>query len=221
MRQEYQTELFFPVKCYKFQASEDLRAETLEKVKTLQFKSFNEPAGVGTTNDIHKYQDFASIFAWFQQCIDTLHVDAGWNCDRLLINKGWANRSDKYTGHHHDAHRHPMSYVSGIFYLTEGPPTVFLDPLFQREWSSFYLDGFPLEESRKFYHAGSGGLIIFPSWLIHASVGNNSDIDRYTIAFNTFPQGDINTGGWNQPMARVTVEGWDSLGPLNLSDYAR
>ena len=220
MRQDYETELFFPVKCQRFQAPEDLTAETLEKVKALQFKSYNDPAGVGTTDDIHADQEFQSIFAWFQQCVDTLHVDSGWNCDRLVVNKGWANRSDAHTGHHHDAHRHPMSYVSGIFYLTEGPPTVFLDPLFQREWSSFYLDGFPLEESRKFYHAGPGGLLIFPSWLIHASVENDSEFDRYTMAFNTFPMGDVNQGGWGQPMAKVKVDGWNDIGPLNLNNYS-
>ena len=50
---------------------------------------------------------------------------------------------------------------------------------------------------------------------------NHEDVDRYTIAFNTFPQGNINSGGWNQPMVSVDVtSGWSQLGPLKLSDYA-
>lgn len=220
MRQKYQTENLFPVRTFFFKAPDSLVSETLEKAKQLTYRSYNDPYGVGTSNDIHANQDFRSTFAWFQECIDTLHKDNGWQCDRIVVNKGWVNRSDARSGHHHDAHRHPMSYLSGIFYLTEGPPTVFLDPIQQREWQQFHLDGGPHHECRKFVHAGVGGLVVFPSWLIHASVDNESEDDRYTIAFNTFPQGDLNSGGWDQPMARVKVEGWDDLGPLNLFDYA-
>ena len=45
--------------------------------------------------------------------------------------------------------------------------------------------------------------------------------DRYSIAFNTYPQGNLNSGGWEQPMVTVNVtSGWSQLGPLKLSDYA-
>ena len=57
--------------------------------------------------------------------------------------------------------------------------------------------------------------------MIHASVENHEDVDRYSIAFNTFPQGNLNSGGWEQPMVTVDVtSGWSQLGPLKLSDYA-
>ena len=114
-----------------------------------------------------------------------------------------------------------MSYLSGIFYLTEGPPTVFLDPIDKREWQQFHLDGGPARDCRQFLHGGVGGCFIFPSYMIHASVENNEDVDRYSIAFNTFPQGNLNSGGWEQPMVTVNVtSGWSQLGPLKLSDYA-
>ena len=63
--------------------------------------------------------------------------------------------------------------------------------------------------------------IPFPSWLVHASVENLGKEDRYSIAFNTYPQGNLNSGGWEQPMVTVNVtSGWSQLGPLKLSDYA-
>ena len=47
-------------------------------------------------------------------------------------------------------------------------------------------------------------------------------MQRFTIAFNTFPQGDINMGGWQRPMVNVPkVRGWDILGPLPLRDYKK
>jgi len=222
MRQKYQNVPLFPVRCFNFQASSSLVEDTLEKVKKLDYRRYNEPEGVGTSNDIHTNPEFNGLHDWFQKCIDTLHVDNGWQADRIVVNKSWVNRSDANTGHHHDPHRHPMSYLSGIFYLTEGPPTVFLDPLAQREWAQLHLDGGPAKDCRQFIHGGVGGCFIFPSYMIHASVENLEAIDRYSIAFNTFPQGNLNSGGWEQPMVTVDVSsGWSQLGPLNLSDYAR
>ena len=222
MRQKYENVPLFPVRCFNFKASSSLVEDTLEKVKKLDYRSYNEPEGVGTSNDIHANPEFRGLHDWFQKCIDTLHVDNGWQADRIVVNKSWVNRSDANTGHHHDPHRHPMSYLSGIFYLTEGPPTVFLDPLAQREWAQLHLDGGPARDCRQFLHGGVGGCFIFPSYMIHASVENNEDVDRYSIAFNTFPQGNLNSGGWEQPMVTVNVtSGWSQLGPLNLSDYAR
>ena len=84
-------------------------------------------------------------------------------------------------------------------------------------------DGGPEDESRYYYHGGPGGLILFPSYIVHSSVPNDSEFDRYTIAFNTFPSGNVNSGAWDRPMAEVTVRGWSptDLGPLRLDDYAR
>ena len=222
MRQKYENVPLFPVRCFNFKASSSLVEDTLEKVKKLDYRSYNEPEGVGTSNDIHANPEFRGLHDWFQKCIDTLHVDNGWQADRIVVNKSWVNRSDANTGHHHDPQRHPMSYLSGIFYLTEGPPTVFLDPLAQREWAQLHLDGGPARDCRQFIHSGAGGCFIFPSYMIHSSVENYEDVDRYSIAFNTFPQGNLNSGGWEQPMVTVDVtSGWSQLGPLNLSDYAR
>ena len=219
MRQNYLPLNFFPIKCYEFRCSQLLLDNTLGLVKDLEYKSFNEPTGVLTSADIQQRESFAPLMSWFQQCVDTMHVDTGLNCDRLVVNKAWSNKSVGESGHHLDAHRHPMSYYSGIFYLTQGAPTIFVDPLFQREWGSFYLDGTVDRELA--YHGGAGGLLLFPSYMIHASAPNNEDIDRYSIAFNTFPSGDINLGGHGLPMARVKTEGWKNLGPLNLDEYAR
>ena len=187
MRQEYNNFNLFPVRCWNFQASDALVSDTLDKVMKLDYRKYNPDGGVGTSNDIHANPEFRGLHDWFQQCIDTLHADNAWQADRIVVNKSWVNRSDAEKGEHHAPHRHPMSYFSGIFYLTEGPPTVFLDPLAQREWAQFFLDGGPMEDSRQFIHTGAGGCFIFPSYLIHASVENLGKVDRYSVAFNTFP----------------------------------
>ena len=219
MRQDYLPLNFFPIQCYEFRCSQILLDNTLNLVKDLKYSAYNEPTGVKTSPDFQDREVFAPLMSWFQQCVDTIHFDTGLDCDRLAVNKAWANRSLAKSRHHHDAHRHPMSYLSGIFYLTPGAPTIFVDPLFQREWGSFHLDGTVAQELA--YHGGPGGLIVFPSYMIHASLPNVDDVDRYSIAFNTFPTGNINSGGHGQPMSKVKVDAWKDLGPLKLSDYAR
>ena len=217
MRQKYDELPLFPVRTFTFIAPEDLLDDTLEKCKKLQYKEYNPPGGVGTSDDIHINDDFKGIIDWFQECMDTLHADEGWYTDRVAVCKAWVNRSDKESSHCHDAHRHPMSLMSGIFYLTNTPyaPTIFLDPIDKREWDAFSVDGTRDEFHRQYVTPKRGGLIIFPSWLIHASMPNNSLDDRYTIAFNTFPMGDINKGGWDRPMVQID----NPLGPLDLGEY--
>ena len=221
MRQEYTYQPLFPVNCYTFRAPAGLAENALKKAKDLEYKSFNPPGGVGTSDDITTNKDFHYLHRWFQECSDTLHCDNGWNCDRLVVNKSWVNRSDARTGEHHMPHRHPMSYLSGVFYLTEGPPTVLVDPLAQREWAQFHLDG-DVHTREVGVHPGPGGLFLFPSYMVHGSITNTSEHDRYTIAFNTFPSGQVNSGGWDRSMVDVAVKGWDdNLGALRLDEYGR
>ena len=220
MRQLYETQSMFPIRCFSFKAPDGMNADVKEAVKKLEYRNYNAEYGVGTSSSILKHPDFFYLHEWFQCCIDTLHIDNGWNCDRIVINKSWVNRSDAGTGHHHAPHRHPMSFLSAIYYLTEGPATQFIDPLSQREWAQLHLDGAPITDSTQFIHPRPGGLFIFPSYMIHASEPNFETTDRYSIAFNTFPQGNINMGGWDESMLNIEkVEGWSDLGPLNISDY--
>ena len=222
MRQEYQNNDLFPVKCWSFNSPKGMAEDTLAKVKELEFRNYNAQYGVGTSDEMNKMPQFHDLHVWFQSSIDTLHVDNGWHCDRIVVNKSWANRSDAQSGHHHAPHRHPMSYLSGIYYLTEGPATIFIDPLHVREWAQLHLDGGPNEETTQYVIPRPGGLFVFPSYLIHSSDPNNTDIQRFSIALNTFPQGAINAGAWDNNMLTIgKVQGWDDLGPLNLAEYAK
>ena len=221
MRQEYHTNLLFPVRCFSFKSSQALLKDTYAKVQDLDYRNYNAASGVGTTDQLHDRKDFYDLHQWFQDCIDTLHADNSWTCDRIIINKSWANRSDASSGHHHSPHRHPMSFLSAIYYITEGVPTVFVDPLQQREWAQLHVDGGPIEDSTQYVHPKPGGLFIFPSYMIHSSDPNYESKDRFTISFNTFPSGSVNAGGWDRPMVEIDIKGWKDLGPLNLSKYLK
>ena len=221
MRQDYKDIPLFPIRCWSFKAPSKLRIDTLDEMKKLEYRDYNADGAVGTSEEMTRLPQFHDIHEWFQHCVDTVHADNSWTCDRIVVNKSWANRSDAHSGHHHYPHRHPMSYLSGVWYATEGTATCFVDPVHQREWGQFHLDGGPITDSTQYVHPIPGCLFLFPSYLIHSSEPNHSNVDRFTIAFNTFPSGSINAGGWDLPMAKVTVDGWKDLGPLELSKFLK
>ena len=221
MRQDYKDIPLFPIRCWSFKAPSKLRIDTLDEMKKLEYRDYNADGAVGTSEEMTRLPQFHDIHEWFQHCVDTVHADNSWTCDRIVINKSWANRSDAHSGHHHYPHRHPMSYLSGVWYATEGTATCFVDPVHQREWGQFHLDGGPITDSTQYVHPIPGCLFLFPSYLIHSSEPNHSNVDRFTIAFNTFPSGSINAGGWDHPMARVKVDGWKDIGPLELSKFLK
>ena len=221
MRQDYKEIPLFPIRCWSFKAPSKLRIDTLEGMKKLEYRDYNADGAVGTSEEMTRLPQFYDIHEWFQHCVDTVHADNSWTCDRIVINKSWANRSDAYSGHHHYPHRHPMSYLSGVWYATEGTATCFVDPVHQREWGQFHLDGGPITDSTQYVHPIPGCLFLFPSYLIHSSEPNHGDDNRFSIAFNTFPDGSINAGGWDHPMARVKVDGWKDIGPLELSKFLK
>ncbi len=225
-RQEYNTENIFPIRCWSFQASQELTETTLEAAQEIDYRSYNEDGmgagGTGTTDDIQTLEQFRPAMEWIQKCVDTLHFDNGWCCDRLIVNKAWCNQARPDSGHHHIPHRHPMSFLSCVFYLTDGAPTIFLDPVDKREWGQLHLDG-GLDGGAFHYHGGPGGLIFFPSYMVHGSAPHyDSEITRFSMAANVFPQGDINMGGWQRPMVNIPkIRGWEILGPLPLKDYKK
>ena len=221
MKQDYKDIPLFPIRCWSFKAPSKLRIDTLDEMKKLEYRDYNADGAVGTSEEMTRLPQFHDIHEWFQHCVDTVHADNSWTCDRIVINKSWANRSDAHSGHHHYPHRHPMSYLSGVWYATEGTATCFVDPVHQREWGQFHLDGGPITDSTQYVHPIPGCLFLFPSYLIHSSEPNHSNVDRFTIAFNTFPSGSINAGGWDLPMAKGTVDGWKDLGPLELSKFLK
>lgn len=201
---KYTEKLWFPVRVWEFRSDPSLLNRALLDMGTTVFRSYNPDGGVGTSfPHLETYPQWKPLTKWFEKCANELLHDNGWIASELRVTSMWANRSDARSGHHHTPHRHPMSYLSGIYYVQGSAPTMFVDPLAQREWAQLHLDGGPLEETRITYSPAPGTLLIFPSYLVHGSVPNDRNEDRYTVAVNFFPYGDINMGAWDEPMMRV------------------
>lgn len=199
----------FPTDVYEFRlGSEDMwmADQALEYIKTLELAMYNFPAGVRTSRgDIHKEEQMAPLTGFFHDCLDYIRCDLALQAEELRISLSWANWAPPNSGACHPLHRHNYSYLSGVFYFTEGSETVFQDPVDIRNLDTLeiirdYFDG-PYEK----FQAEPGKLLVFPGWLRHYSNPHSGDESRYTMSFNSLPHGAVNAGPQGVPMARINV----------------
>lgn len=109
----------------------------------------------------------------------------------LKITQSWLNYTKK--GEFHHKHNHNNSLVSGVFYTHATPqtdkiyfykqitPALHIEP---KEWNIW-------NSSSWWIPVNAGDLIIFPSTLEHMVMPVESDSERISLAFNTFPVGKL------------------------------
>ena len=108
--------------------------KVIEFLKTYPAMQSNLPEGVITSRpDIHTIKDdvcpeLDQLFGWFEQCLQEYRTTYKLYCDNLEITLAWSNHAPAGSGFGHPLHRHPMSYLSAVYYLTDGAPTFFDDP---------------------------------------------------------------------------------------------
>ena len=119
---------------------------------------------------------------------DNLGVDLA-SYNHVEISETWGNVLKKYE--HHPVHTHSNHVFSGILYLTDGNPTTFLDPRPAADCFSLnYKDNKQCFYGARFVSpAVPNTLVIFPSWLGHFVVPNQTDTVRKSVSFNILLRG--------------------------------
>lgn len=172
----------FPVEIFSWKWDGDME-DILYKAKKL--KQFGP-----SVPDLQNNEEFEELFKFFHKCLGEIKDFYDLQCDELRIVTAWMNKYVTNTGQ--DYHQHPMSAFSGCFYLTDGTPTSFKDPITVRQYESIIPISRKNADRYKDLPAAKGNLIIFPYWLEHG-LWNNSPKDRWSLAFNSLPNGRINT----------------------------
>lgn len=122
----------------------------------------------------------------------------GHDIQGVSICNSWVNEVNP--GDRIHAHMHTNSYISGVFYLTEGSPIEFFDKgINDRIFSFLPLKIFDPNNSRSWssvlLKAEPGKLILFPSELYHGVCQHNDSYIRKSIAFNSVPKGAFGDSG--------------------------
>ena len=109
--------------------------------------------------------------------------------DHVEVTETWGNVLKK--GEDHPIHTHSNHVFSGVFYLTDGNPTIFMDPRPAADCFSLNYK----EDVQCFYGARvatpavPNTLVIFPSWLGHLVTPNRTEEVRKSISFNIILRG--------------------------------
>jgi uncharacterized protein (TIGR02466 family) len=122
---------------------------------------------------------------------------------KFNLENSWANKHN--AADLSPEHYHGNSLISGVFYLdtdkNSGPITFFKDKTHYNLWTETVRVDFNYQDKdsktlANYYNSQSvqffpqkNDLILFPSILNHEVAPNNSNITRYSLAFNLFPRG--------------------------------
>jgi uncharacterized protein (TIGR02466 family) len=179
---------------------QDVSSECLEYIKGCEYKRFPADNGYGTPNkfllDLKELHPLKSqIMASCEHFLyDVLDVDKS---IKFEITNSWANKHLK--GDESGAHTHVNSMISGVFYVQTNEqsgeilfhkektnynifmPTVNI-PFNGKNLNLFNSDGWAIRPKNNM-------LILFPSTLNHSVYPNQSDEERYCVAFNLFAFG--------------------------------
>jgi uncharacterized protein (TIGR02466 family) len=143
-------------------------------------------------NYILRNPELKRIADFAEQCLnDFLHEIYCPSTDvSAYITQAWANYTNR--GQNHHAHKHPNSFLSGVFYISvtpedkivfikDSPPAIQMATNVENEWNSTMMP----------FTVRPGELVIFPSSLMHMVNRATTNDTRVSIAFNSYLRGTI------------------------------
>jgi uncharacterized protein (TIGR02466 family) len=153
----------------------------------------NYPGGFTSYASAHQMHRVSPTFAGLQRWIDhhvrrfVAELEFDLDGRPLEMTDCWVNLMP--TGVTHSLHLHPLSVISGTYYVRvpRGAPGLkFEDPRLERYMGAPPRKSEPAERNRNWIimPAAPGGLLLFESWLRHEVVANTSSSARVSISFN-------------------------------------
>jgi uncharacterized protein (TIGR02466 family) len=147
--------------------------------------------------------EYLGIRAELQKHIDVYVYEViGVQQDQLWeITTSWVNRSQPEQ--YHSTHWHSNSMVSGVLYIDTNPKSGAIVFHKDRSHKNLWGDTLRVDFTKETdYNTEAVGLLpnknevlLFPSILNHSVMTNESDSDRFSLAFNVFPRGIFGKGG--------------------------
>ena len=183
-----------PQRIFEFTADETLRQE-IQQIVAGELYEANSATQVSIHKNLEKKPEYKKAIKWFESCVEEVRKYYEYKCDKLPITQMWANKANN--DNWHEAHYHPFSIISGIFYVNDSSAKTWfsIDDFWVKKWTNY-----PLTLVENFTKCPyvihqqpsiGGTLLLFPSHLMHSVSEHKGENPRYTIAFNTFPAGIV------------------------------
>jgi hypothetical protein len=176
---------------YQLDSGRRLSTDELEIISLLDREPV--PNNFSKNRNILELPGLEQLKIFCQNAIDEYATDVCKVTDEFYITNSWATKNLTATDHHQ--HTHPNSIFSGVFYFqaedNASPMTVHSkSPIFKNFALDYHYSGYSMFNSNSWsFPVQTGTLIIFPSWLEHGSLKNESVMPRQLIGFNSFVRG--------------------------------
>ena len=132
-----------------------------------------------------------------QACNDWLNDKMKLNVEFEII-EAWATKTK--TGGYSSMHRHSHCILSGVFYLKDNNQIKIHKPYVSDFWNMKPTE-YTKHNSLSYYvQSNKNEMILFPNYIYHQINKYHGQEDRYSIAFNILPRGNL--GG---PTSRITL----------------
>jgi uncharacterized protein (TIGR02466 family) len=132
-----------------------------------------------------------------QACDDWLNDKMKLNVKFEII-EAWATKTK--TGGYSSMHRHSHCILSGVFYLKDNNQIKIHKPYVSDFWNMKPTE-YTKHNSLSYYvQSNKNEIILFPNYLFHEINKYHGKEDRYSIAFNVLPRGDLGS-----PTGKITL----------------
>jgi uncharacterized protein (TIGR02466 family) len=171
----------------------ECRQLSLDDAAGRRWSAKSYPGGYTSYSSAHRMHRMSPTFAALERAIDR-HVarfakalDLDLAGRRLAMTDCWVNIMPRGTAH--GLHLHPLSTVSGTYYVRtpRGSPGLKVeDPRLERMMAAPPRRTKAARENRPWIvlPAGAGGVLLFESWLRHEVPANTAAGERISISFN-------------------------------------
>jgi uncharacterized protein (TIGR02466 family) len=178
---------------FNLQLLKECRQLRLDDAAGRRWSAENYPGGYTSYGSVHWLQRISPTFKALEsklaRHVNTFADTVEWDLTgrELKMTDCWINIMPKHVVH--GLHLHPLSTVSGTYYLKvpAGTPGIkFEDPRLDRFMAAPPRVPTAKRESRTWgtFAATAGEVVLFESWLRHEVVPNRVDAERVSISFN-------------------------------------
>lgn len=199
----------FPLPLQKTKLRRAYSERELDFVKAELQSNHKSIANYASTNKyILNADEMLDIRKALQDALDTYFKEVFNSSNKLSlrITQSWLTLTGNGESHHE--HTHPNSVASGVLYINLGENDGI--SFYRNEDSQWYEF---LREKETYYSAKSffipcevGDIVIFPSNLRHGVKQSSSPVERISLAFNTFFEGELGRDEFSNALS-ITLGG--------------
>jgi uncharacterized protein (TIGR02466 family) len=153
----------------------------------------NYPGGYTSYASLNRLHEFSSTFGALEKKLTAhvrkfaRHLDMDLRGREIQMTDFWVNIMPEHATH--SLHLHPLSFISGTYYVVTPPgcPGLkFEDPRLSKFMAAPPKTTNAREENKPHitYRAKAGWVLLFESWLRHEVAANRTTAERISVSFN-------------------------------------